>query len=152
MIMCVPQCTSRKTQVAMLYVFFGLLNIPIVDAFMLYKELGIVTSRKEKLRRLFMHKMAYELTKPLGAQSAERLIKGSLLQTVKVCLDLKEPLPPVQPASGRRAANSATGRPPAGVGVCVLIAAGQCACITTNSCGQTACSKRRMNMFYVGKM
>lgn len=42
-----------------------------------------------------MHKMAYELAKPLAAQRAQRrLIHGSLLQTVKTCFDLQEPAPP----------------------------------------------------------
>ena len=100
--MCGTYCTSRKTKRWPCCMFFGLLNIAIVNAFVLYKESGITTSRKDQKRRLFMHQMAYELTKPLAAQRVqERLIKGSLLQTVKDCFDLKEPTPPVQPASGK---------------------------------------------------
>lgn len=103
MIICVgTYCTSRKTRRWPCCMFFSPLNIALVNAFVLYKESGIVTSRKDKLRGLFMHEMAYELPKPLATQRVqEQLIKGSLLQTVKVSFDLKEPTPPAQPASGK---------------------------------------------------
>lgn len=98
--MCASYNTSRKTQRWPCCMFFGLLNIASINAFILYNEAGQARTSKDKVRRIFLQKVAYDLAKPLAQQRVDRrTIHGSLLHCVKECFELQLP-PPQQQADG----------------------------------------------------
>lgn len=69
--MCAHYSTSRKTRRCPVCMFFGILNITVVNTFILYKLSGKAISREDKIRRLFMHQLAHDMAKPWAMQRLE---------------------------------------------------------------------------------
>lgn len=102
--MCARYSTSRKTRRWPLCMFYGLINIAVTNAFILFKLSGKGTSRTNRFRRMFMHELAMELTKPWAMQRLDNPhLSRTLVSTIRSCYNLVEiqaQQPP--PASGKK--------------------------------------------------
>lgn len=101
--MCAHYSTSRKTRRWPVCMFFGILNIAVVNAFILYKLSGKAISREDKIRRLFMHQLAHDMAKPWAMQRLETpSLSRSLVATITSCFNVVELTHPLPPAPGKK--------------------------------------------------
>ena len=78
--MCSRYSCNRKTQRWSLCLFFGPINIAVVNAFILSKLKGGV-----KVRRTFMHELAAELVRPWAEKRIQQMgMKRSVISTIKL--------------------------------------------------------------------
>lgn len=102
--MCSRYSINRKTRRWPLCMFYGLLNIAVVNSFVLYKLSGKASGKL--IRRMFMHQLATEMTMPWATKRLENpALSKSLMANIISCFDVQPPpLPTAPPAARKRCA------------------------------------------------
>lgn len=101
--MCAHYSTSRKTRRWPVCMFFGIINIAIVNAFILYKLSGKAISREDRIRRLFMHHLAHDMAKAWAMQRLQNpSLSKSLVATITSCFKVVEIIHQRPPAPGKK--------------------------------------------------